>query len=475
MARAWTGERDAARPAAGRRWTPGDRWREADAENLADLRAELGEPAFRWLCACAVYHELHWDLTLLLADVQKLSAGLREPLHTEANRLRLVSLDWFREGSIPDEWRWLLVRQLRPEQENAVRDTIWQIIKDSPADKDSAAAARRHVVIGYNGLLPERDQWKGWLRLRRWGRQTSPEEIARDVVVLRSLDSLRRSPLDLVLPEFVCRMFHEKGVSLFGLKTVVRFLLVTVAAVLAVTGVYWAESSIRSFASKFSETLREDYVAILPGEFSMGCSPGDSQCFDDEKPGRSVRLTKGFLMVRTEVTVENYRKFVQAGGPAPEGDGLNRTGDHPITGVTWEAARAYCAFTGGRLPTEAEWEYAARGQTTTARYGPLEQVAWYFGNSGGATHPVGTKSPNIYGLFDMLGNVWEWTADRYGEQYYRASPATDPKGPASGDSRVVRGGSWGSNPVNARASNRVGYLPVFWGNDLGFRCVREVP
>ena len=111
--------------------------------------------------------------------------------------------------------------------------------------------------------------------------------------------------------------------------------------------------------------------------------------------------------------------------------------------------RSFCEALNGkrdgyhyRLPTEAEWEYAARAGDSSCRYGPLVEVAWFHDNSDGRTHPVGEKKPNGFGLYDTLGNVWEWVQDWYGEDYYSHSPESDPKGPGSGEYRVSRGGSW---------------------------------
>jgi len=139
------------------------------------------------------------------------------------------------------------------------------------------------------------------------------------------------------------------------------------------------------------------YVWIPPGTFIMGCSPGDDECYDDEKPPHQVTITKGFWIGQTEVTQEAYQRVIGANPSHFRGDEL------PVENVNWNEARAYCVAVGMRLPTEAEWEYAARGGNASARYGSLDAVAWYRGNSGGKTHLVGQKQKNAYGLYDMPG------------------------------------------------------------------------
>jgi formylglycine-generating enzyme required for sulfatase activity len=234
-------------------------------------------------------------------------------------------------------------------------------------------------------------------------------------------------------------------------------------------------------------TVRENpkdglkYVWIPPGTFQMGCSPGDDECRPNEKPSHHVTISKGFWMGETEVTVGAYKRFASSTGrgmrEAGEARNSNpgwRNEQMAIIMVNWEDADAYCRWAGGRLPTEAEWEYAARAGSTKARYGPLDDIAWYSDNSGMRTHEVGQKRPNAWDLFDMLGNVWEWVADWYDENYYRTSPERDPPGPGRGSLRLFRGLGWDAVPRDTRVSYRDGSEPDTWFMGTGFRCAREV-
>ena len=239
------------------------------------------------------------------------------------------------------------------------------------------------------------------------------------------------------------------------------------------------------------------YVWIPPGKFTMGCSPGDSECHSDEKPPHEVTITRGFFLGRTEVTEAAYARFASATGRAR--DSASSNPDLPVVNVSWEDARAYCEWAGMRLPTEAEWEYAARATTTGARYGALDDVAWYGDNSGkkrldtaklwasdranydkvlkdngNRVHAVAGKDPNAWGLYDMLGNVWEWVADWYGDKYYEQKVGLDPVGPQSGQQRVLRGGSWNVSPEYVRVSYRGWYVPTFRLDRIGFRCAGEL-
>jgi formylglycine-generating enzyme required for sulfatase activity len=238
-----------------------------------------------------------------------------------------------------------------------------------------------------------------------------------------------------------------------------------------------------------------EMVAVPAGEFVMG-GEGD----DDEKPAHRVRMS-AFLMDRTEVTQTSYESLM---GSNPS---KFRGPDRPVESLKWLSALTYCnrrsqkeglkpcydlktqacdfSADGYRLPTEAEWEYACRaggsgeycfGNHTAA----LDDWAWSKENSLGATHPVAQKKPNAWGLYDMHGNVAEWCQDCYSPQSYRQAVVDDPRGPASGEERVLRGGSWSSKAERCRSAARDGQSPgladaCFGYENYGFRCVRKAP
>ncbi len=248
-------------------------------------------------------------------------------------------------------------------------------------------------------------------------------------------------------------------------------------------------------------------LKLIPaGGFLMGSSDSDKDADEDEKPRHPVRITQPFYLGVHEVTQAQY-EAVMAYNPsrfAPAGTGRAQvegqlTERHPVEQVSWLNTVLFCNklselegrrpfyridgdrvsvpdwdVPGFRLPTEAEWEYASRGGSTT-RYGfgddasALGDHAWFSGNSGGMTHPMGEKSANGFGLFDMHGNVWEWCWDGYEADYYKKSPADDPRGLLEAVDRVNRGGGWDSDPHFCRLALRDRNTPDYRNSLLGFR------
>jgi formylglycine-generating enzyme required for sulfatase activity/energy-coupling factor transporter ATP-binding protein EcfA2 len=212
------------------------------------------------------------------------------------------------------------------------------------------------------------------------------------------------------------------------------------------------------------------YVWIPPGTFTMGCSPGDGECSSDENPAHEVRITRGFWVGQTEVTQEAYRNVTRKSNPS-----VFKGAKRPVETISWNDAQSYCQRAGMRLPTEAEWEYAARAGSKQSRYGNLDQIAWHYGNSGSKTHDVAQKTANAWGLYDTLGNVWEWVADWHANEY-PLSNQTDPRGPSSGNYRVLRGGSSFLGSRYERVSTRVELdQPGYPNSIIGVRCVGELP
>jgi formylglycine-generating enzyme required for sulfatase activity len=249
------------------------------------------------------------------------------------------------------------------------------------------------------------------------------------------------------------------------------------------------------FAWRVKDTATQmEMLLIPPGSFDMGCVTGSVQypCYSWELPVHTVTLTNAFYLGRYEVTQAQWQARMGSNPSyhqSPSSDvPADQVPNRPVEMVSWNmiaGAGGFMAKTGMRLPTEAEWEYAYRAGTTTAFHGftgylngtnddtLVGNIAWYILNSNSQTRPVGGKAGNGFGLHDMAGNVWEWVNDRFSSSYYASSPAQNPAGPASGTSRVLRGGSWVNNSNNLRASIRRGNSPDHTVSDFGCRAARS--
>ncbi len=229
-----------------------------------------------------------------------------------------------------------------------------------------------------------------------------------------------------------------------------------------------------------------EMLLVPPGTFTMGCTQSISyNCYSDESPLHQVTLTNAFYMGRYEVTQAQWT--AKMGSNPSHFSGFPDSPSRPVERVSWnmlaEGSTSFMSLTGLRLPTEAEWEYAYRAGTTTAFHRYLGQptgfntdsllvnIAWYSANAGNKTHAVGGKSANALGLHDMSGNVSEWCQDLYGT--YSSAAQTNPTGPATGLSRLLRGGGWFNNSFGCRASWRYGTSPDSVYYEFGFRVVRN--
>jgi len=215
-----------------------------------------------------------------------------------------------------------------------------------------------------------------------------------------------------------------------------------------------------------------EFVWVEGGCFQMGDAFGDGD--NDEKPVHEV-CVDSFGISRYEVTQGQWQK-IMGNNPSRFTNGKN----YPVEQVSWDDTQGFIRKLNSyssscfRLPTEAEWEYAARSGGKKQKYAGssnVDRLAWYDCNSGGSTHPVGTKEPNGLGLYDMSGNVWEWTSDWYGKDYYQQSPRNNPQGPSSGSFRVIRDGCWNGSSWLIRSTNRDRFKPGYRLDNLGFRLV----
>lgn len=236
------------------------------------------------------------------------------------------------------------------------------------------------------------------------------------------------------------------------------------------------------------------FILVKGGSFKMG-----SYDFEDASPIRRVYIDD-FYMGKYQITNKQYAYFLNEYGSdkvksgkyknkemsysddLEKSSGLwkPKTGleNHPVSEVTWYGANEFCLFYELRLPTEAEWEFTAKGGKKSKSYkysggNNIDEVAWHHDNSEGQTHPVGKKMPNTLDIYDQSGNVWELCADWYDEDYYKESPEKNPKGPQNGEYLVCRGGSWYAASNYNRLTYRDKMEPFNNGPDIGFRCVKD--
>ncbi len=240
---------------------------------------------------------------------------------------------------------------------------------------------------------------------------------------------------------------------------------------------YLLEQKARGYEPRTTSVIDIPMVLIPGGWFEMGDSFGDGD--RDERPLHEVWLDD-FYLSKSEVTVAQYRTFCWANGrnmPGPPS--WVWLEDHPMVNVTWENAQAFCQWAGGRLPTEAEWEYAARDGGKKIKWSgtgaeeELDSYVWYNVNSPSKPQPSGQNRPNALALHEMCGNVREWCWDFYDSDYYQKSPVMNPTGPDSGAYRVIRGGSFVNLAWYCRATDRYRDIPSFRYFNVGFRMARS--
>ena len=488
---------------------------------LSEVRSYLGDDGYQWLCACAIYPEVIWELTI--AYGYWLFAA--QPAWTD-NRteliLRLVRLPWFRHSYMPEWLRIRLIDHLAaPENRKTcdqIRDNLEQLLLTAVKSPDK--------VVTLEIAVPKRETFYKRLRsyLSRLGMKLyfirqNKQELLRDYVFLSFMTGRQVNPRGVRLPELVKQIFFRDGNPGLGLRpSVMLILAVVTSGILALswwkskpperratdqpgisipmpseqpnpreasptpgptstpppvtTGRFKVDRTPIGYMVTLGQNGTLGLIALRGGTFTMGSENG----LDNEKPVHQVTV-QPFNIGRTEVTQAQWRAVM---GSLPDvgfkGD------DRPVERVSWYDARDFCRklseLTGYqfRLPTEAEWEYAVRGGTTTEySFGDdrkdLDRYAWNRNNSNGQTHPVGTKLPNPFGLYDMHGNVWEWVEDHYHDSYQGApTDGSAWRTDREDSSRVLRGGSW-HYIGSYRSADRINYHPDFRINDYGFRVV----
>lgn len=442
-----------------------------------DTIALFFSPQMRtWIAACAVYPEINWDLTLELGRF--LSTEHNNLCHAEAIR-QLLRLDWFRKGHMPPELRYALLQQWinsnRVVQLNAHIANLMH--NDTRYDTLSKFPAFR-MQVALHELMGEQDEQKRSEIAHALSKEIASGRQA-DFVSLQYINQADLSPVFFVIPDDLARFFEKVSGQTF-------------------------QKPPRNFKEKIGNSSFE-MVFVEGGRFLMG---GEENHW--EKPIHEVTVSD-FYIGKCPVTLAEFAEFEQEtkfqtdadkGGRSNTWDGRNwkmnagvnwRCGidgkprpesdyNHPVIHVSWNDAVAYSKWLSTktnknyRLPSEAEWEYAARGGQLSQNYSysgsnNVDEVAWYSANSEGNTHPVGLKKPNELDLYDLSGNVWEWCQDEW-QPNYRGAP-TDGSAwqSGSGSNRVSRGGSWRSDAVTCRVANRAGGIPDYLGNGLGFRLV----
>ena len=232
--------------------------------------------------------------------------------------------------------------------------------------------------------------------------------------------------------------------------------------------------------NSLSAQIDGDYwVKVEGGSFIMGCNEGDNDCYPDEQPAHKVTVSS-FYIAKYEVTVKEYRDYCKkTGKPMPKEPSYGWYDNFPIVLLTWQEATDYAEYMGCRLPTEAEWEFAAKGGNKSKGYAysgsnSWDEVGWSYENSDHIPHAVGQKAPNELGIYDMSGNAWEWCSDNYEIFYYQSSPDNNPKGAEKGLGKVNRGGCFAFDYALIKVHHRRCLDANARGTGTGLRLVKDI-
>lgn len=430
-----------------------------------------------WIAACAVYPELNWALTL---ELGRLLSTDNSPLYQVEALRQLLRLDWFRQGYMPPEIRYQLLKEwISPNQVMRINAHIAGLMRADSRFDFLVELPQFRLQLALHELMGESDVQKRQAITQDLQKELEAGQQA-DLVSLQYINQADLSPIFFVIPKDLEELFGR------------------------VTGKPLAKSTSRDFREQLG-TLSLELVFVQGGRFMMG-----GEEYDREKPIHPVNVPD-FYLGKYPVTLAEFALFIAETNyktDAEKGDGSyiwdgkdwkkkrgvnwrcgvdgkpRPTSDynHPVIHVSWNDAQEYCQWLSRKtgkvyqLPSEAQWEFAARGGTLSCGYtysgsDVLDEVAWYTENSGGSTHPVGLKKSNELGLYDMSGNVWEWCQDEWHDSYEGAPDDGRAWESGSGSYRVARGGSWNDDAVNCSVASRSGGNPDLRYSDLGFRIV----
>jgi formylglycine-generating enzyme required for sulfatase activity len=452
---------------------------EYDMDNVHKLKKWLSPECFQWLCACAIYPELNWQLSLNLAQKLFSSGQL-----TETHVIQLIRLPWFIRGTIPDDVRHLLIQSLSATDGQMVRETILDMLKNNPITEADNGFDMYKLTLAFQ-------EWSLSFGNRRLKKdfyhllsQQPEKEIIQNVTLIKLLDTIPRNPLLFFLPRQFYNQFFKHRLPALGLRTGFRFLRTLLLIVLIF--LFMPDPTPYKLPEN-KPRVSFEFVKIKAGKFMMGSPDSEPGRFDDEIL-HEVELTKDYYMQTTEVTQGQWQAVMGNNPSYFKSCGS----DCPVETVSWNDAQAFIQKLNQlgqgdfRLPTEAEWEYAARAGTTTPfAFGNClsTDAANYDGNYPLADCPkgvyrsttvtVGSLQSNLWKLYDMHGNVYEWCSDWYAP--YSSTAVVDPVGPDEGSYRVIRGGSWNGNARYCRSARRNLGSPGDTSNYLGFRLVFRLP
>jgi formylglycine-generating enzyme required for sulfatase activity len=398
----------------------------------------------------------------------------------EEEHLALFRLPWFRSGWMPEDLRLALIQhldlELRPVVRTAIEALLFNALDDDKRDPD--AAPRLDFARPPQG-------W--WAVLRAWMEGSPAGTPARDAIFVSYMMGRVPKPADLRLNRRLARLFGARLAGWFDRRTI-AYVVLAIGASIAIGS--FADTLVRPlFTRSVATTVTAPAMVALPGgTFLMGSPESEEGRDADEGPQHEVTI-RPFAIGKYKVTFAEWGACAAAGGCngyRPDDRGWGR-GRRPLINVSWKDARAYCEWLANvtgqpyRLPSEAEWEYAARAGTKTGyAFGDeITKKDANFGLNVGKTTEVSAHPASPWGLYDMHGNVWEWVADIWHPDYHEGAPADgsawiEPWAVA-GAFRVLRGGSWSDEAPYLRSAYRLARDPGYRSNSIGFRCARTQP